>query len=131
MTHNPDIRDAARLTYDARPVQTSHSADAAEATNAPEVPADTEAVVETGAVQKSTEPAKKRGGFFPLFLGGLVAAAMGFAAAYVLMQPSSGDSELPQRVSGLEQTLAGIESRLNDLQGSVDDLASSIPEPPW
>lgn len=126
MTSGPEIRDAARATHAAKTVSIKNERLAEmEESAAPTAGRD---VKSAGAVQKDApKDAPRRSGFFPVFAGGLVAAGLGFAAAYYLFG-LPGDSELPQRVSGVETALTDVNSKLDDLQNAIDALAADIPE---
>ena len=71
------------------------------------------------AVEEAQEP-KARSGFMPLVLGGVVAAALGFAAAYVMQQ---GNAEATQT---LEARLAQQEDQLKAAMEQQDALKAEL-----
>ena len=74
----------------------------------------------------SSEPASKRSSFFPMVLGGLVAGAIGFLAAYALVPGLSVDrDQMATLAANAEETA----SELADLSARVEEMGSSIPEP--
>ena len=74
----------------------------------------------------SSEPASKRSSFFPMVLGGLVAGAIGFLAAYALVPGLSVDrDQMATLAANAEETA----SDLADLSARVEEMGSSIPEP--
>lgn len=73
------------------------------------------------------EPAPRKSGFFPMVLGGLVAGAIGFGAAFFLNPGLFGQSEVVTRA------IEGVDSNatsLAELSSTVDTLGASIPEAP-
>ncbi len=82
---------------------------------------------------------EKRGGFFPLLLGGLIAGGIGFGAAYYWQPQPSNDlsaqidsqgttiSALRQEIEGLPTVdLSGLETAQADLATSVQDLQTRL-----
>lgn len=130
MTDGPDIRAAAALSRSAQPVERVVNAERQEA--APMTEPDPDPVVVAPEPVPSPPPPApekaRRGGFFPLLLGGLVAGAIGYAVAFFGLTQQD-DPELPQRITGVEQALDGINTRLDGFETSIGELAASIPEP--
>ncbi len=71
------------------------------------------------------EPQPRRGGFFPLFLGGVVAGGVGFASAFLLLPGLSGTSEDTARAL---DGVAANTADLSELSEKLDSVGASIPE---
>jgi hypothetical protein len=70
-------------------------------------------------------PAKeRRGGFVPLLLGGIVAAGIGYGAAYMGWLPTTGDDDTQAAIA---QALDNQSAALADLRSQVADLAEAAP----
>lgn len=127
MSETADIRGSARTTRLAKPQAAEPRASVAEAETAPEA-----LTTEAPQPEPKAPPEKRQAGFFPLILGGALAAAAGFVTATYLDLTGS-DDELPSRVTGVEQSLTEIGSRLDGIEESVggfestlDDLRSAV-----
>lgn len=68
----------------------------------------------------------KRGGFFPLFLGGVVAAGIGFAGAVVLSPDNwpFGDDKAAVFEAETASNFAAQNQTINALRGQITDLAA-------
>ena len=127
MTDGPDIRSAAAHSRSAQPIERASAPEVAEAAPLTEPDPEPTAVLPEPTPEPPA-PAKSGGsGLFPLLLGGLVAGAIGFAAAFFGLTQQD-NSELPQRITGVEQALEGINTRLDGFETSIGELAASIPE---
>lgn len=92
----------------------------------PEVEAESEEISESFPPSEP-EPAPRKGGFFPMLFGGLVAGAIGFGAAVLLLPQLIGQSdEITRAVEGVEGNAAG----LAELTSRVEEIGASIPEMP-
>lgn len=88
--------------------------------------------------------ARRSGGFFPALLGGLIAAAIGFGAAYMLQQQgntntaaqieelSSRQAQQGEALESLRSTvetgpdLSGVDTQVSDLGARIDELSSRL-----
>ena len=92
----------------------------------PEVAPESEEISESFPPPQN-DPTPSRGGFFPMLFGGLVAGAIGFGAAFLLLPQLTGQSEQVSRaLDGVDNNTAG----LAQLTAKVDELGGSIPEMP-
>ena len=64
----------------------------------------------------------RRGGFFPLVLGGVLAAALGFAVA-IFAGPDLLDG------TGLNRSETALAERMTAQEAALEDLRATIPEP--
>ncbi|WP_407493827.1 COG4223 family protein [Pseudooceanicola sp. MF1-13] len=79
---------------------------------------------------------EKRGGFFPMVLGGIIAAAIGFAAALGLggqIPGLGGSSELTDQVAAQDQTIADLQEAvgsidLSEIQTMAEDNSAALSE---
>jgi hypothetical protein len=68
---------------------------------------------------------ERRGGFVPLVLGGVIAAGIGYGAAYMGYLPTAGgDSD---QSAAIADALQGQSETLAALQAQVSDLAAAVP----
>jgi hypothetical protein len=68
---------------------------------------------------------ERRGGFVPLLLGGVIAAGIGYGAAYMGYLPTAGgDSD---QTAAIADALQGQSEALAALQAQVSDLAAAAP----
>lgn len=65
-------------------------------------------------------PARSRGGFLPTMLGGIIAAALGFAAAWFLLAQQGDDGAFDSRLAAQEQALAALGERIDSLPPAPD-----------
>ncbi|SDX87628.1 COG4223 family protein [Citreimonas salinaria] len=74
---------------------------------------------------------KHKGGFVPMVLGGIVAAALGFAAARYgegglpfmpAPEPDPFIAETESRLTQQDERVAGLDERLQEMQGALDQI---------
>ncbi|MWB76900.1 hypothetical protein GLS40_02545 [Pseudooceanicola sp. 216_PA32_1] len=136
----------------ATPVEDAEVIDPVEDTIPAEDPEPAEAAVSVEPAAPVHEPApppapaKSRGGFFPALFGGIVAAAIGFGAAWYMQQQSAGgvetrltelsDTQASQgsEIAGLKDTVAkgpdlsGLSGEISALSDKVDGLSARVDE---
>ncbi|GFE64795.1 COG4223 family protein [Litoreibacter roseus] len=71
-----------------------------------------------------TEPSSKGGGFFPMLIGGAVAAVLGFIAAQ--MYPDGWPLDLGGDTEALEQQIAAQQTTIEDLRADLESQTASI-----
>lgn len=65
---------------------------------------------------------ERRGGFWPMILGGAVAAGLGFGAAWYYQYGATPRDDLPQALDALRTDLGAQADRIETLAGQVGDL---------
>jgi len=105
-------------------------------------PSDFDAEHQTDATATPTvtptpaEPSGSRGGFFPMVLGGVIAAAIGFAAALGMggaIPGMGGTAALDERVTSQDQAIADLQDSvgaidLSDVQATTETNTNAIAE---
>ncbi len=81
----------------------------------------------TPAAPSNNQPKARKGGFFPLLLGGVCAAAIGFGAAYYvfpqlgIMSPTNGDSgEVAIKLADQADQISALDARIDAIPGAPD-----------
>ncbi len=113
------------------PVLIGEPFDPEEETPEPEAEAELEA--EEEPVQASTDPVVtpvaplppeqvvvKQGGFLPLFLGGVVAAGIGFAVARYVLPAAPANDGIEAALSGPKKDIADLATRIDGLESGPD-----------
>ncbi|MDJ1009415.1 MAG: hypothetical protein QNJ13_16500 [Paracoccaceae bacterium] len=134
MTDLADIRGPARETRNAGPVVVGDAPVSVEP--APEPASVAKLAPEPAApppAPASAPDSSSGGGFFPLFLGGVAAALIGFALATFAVpdgwpRPEEPDPEIRSRLSALEENFGTVAGRLDMLEQSVAEAAVA-PQP--
>jgi hypothetical protein len=79
------------------------------------------------AAGPTSEPAQKRGGFFPMVLGGVIAAGIGFVAALGLgdaIPGLGGSTELSDRMTAQEQAISELQASVGATD--LEEVGTSI-----
>ncbi|MDG3041246.1 COG4223 family protein [Roseicyclus marinus] len=71
------------------------------------------------------QPAPQRGGLVPLVLGGVVAAGIGYGAAYMGLLPTTGPASDTSQTTAIAEALATQAETLAALQAQVAELAAT------
>lgn len=127
----PDTSSVKKLDTDAKPATAKAQSTAAKSPNAepaPTVPASKTSTAP--ATQPQPAQQERRGGFLPLFLGGIVAAALGFFAAQndLFSAPDTTGETVADnsaRIETLEQAEVDL-SAVDALQTQVDDVSTTL-----
>ena len=119
--------------------ETEPDSDTAPAEDAPAEPAEAEATPQGDmppetATAPAPEPSGQRGpGFLPLVLGGVIAAGLGYGAAYLGFAPDQQDNGTEAALDSIEATLSAQDETLSALTTRTDtleeDLAALPPVP--
>ncbi|WP_210730605.1 COG4223 family protein [Roseicyclus persicicus] len=112
--------------------ETSETATAPETADSAIVDAETVPVEDAQPAAAAPEPARAprpaRGGFVPLLLGGVVAAGIGYGAAYFDVLPTPGASD--DQSAAIAAALDAQSATLASLQARVEELAAAEPVVP-
>ena len=112
---------------EAPPTEAPESPDATDAVEAALVEAALEAPVEPAAEPAPVQAAKPRSGFFPMVLGGVVAAGLGFVTAQVLKPegwPFPGQADLAAKVDEQARAIDALTAALAEAQARPSDTSA-------
>ena len=87
-------------------------APAAEAEDAPDTDTPPDPAPEPDPAPAPEQPAARGPGFLPLVLGGVIAAGLGYGAAYLGFAPDQQDNGTEAAISSIEETLTRRTTRL-------------------
>jgi len=71
-------------------------------------------------------PAPRRGGVFPLLLGGLIAGGIGYGAAWYLEQQQGPDIDMAAELAERDTAIAALEAQLAEAQSTASTLQDQI-----
>ncbi|KAA9006750.1 COG4223 family protein [Histidinibacterium aquaticum] len=124
----PEYADMTPLPRSGRDVPVSEEAPEAPGAAEPETPSRPEPPADPVPIpDQSTGPvpearARRSSGFVPLFLGGVVAAALGFGASWYLGQ-QNGTLDLASELGARDETITGLDQRLSEIEAQTEALA--------
>ena len=109
------------------PTEAPESLDVPESAEAALVEMVSDAPVEPVAEPAPVQPAKPRSGFFPMMLGGVVAAGLGFVTAQVLKPegwPFPGQGDLSAKVDEQARAIDALTAALAEAQAQPSEAAA-------
>lgn len=132
-TEETDAADTAeadgKADTDAQQVETREDV-VSEADRAEEAPAEPEPVPEPKAAAPQPVVVEKKGGFMGPFLGGVVAAGLGFGLCYYLVDQGILASGDPDAFAAERAQITGLEGQISTLQSEIAAMLEAGSEDP-